>query len=260
VTVNDELPNRIISGTVVVKPNISKFSEEGLCFDDGTSVPKVDVVIFATGYSFSFPELEGGRLINVEENSVLLYKFMYPVELSPHNTLAVIGLIQPIGSIMPISEMQARLFCATVSALWGDLVSNYLIKLAGHITLPPAIEMIGSAERTFRRNRRHFIDRRRHTVQVQYVQYMRDLAKLMGVEPKIWKRVLKDPILFNRLIFHGLVPYQFRLDGPHAWPGAREAIMGVEERVFGATCTRQTRETKRAKPPWKLYYVMRILI
>jgi dimethylaniline monooxygenase (N-oxide forming) len=35
---------------------------------------------------------------------------MYPPELAEHNTLALVGLIQPLGSIMPISEMQARLF------------------------------------------------------------------------------------------------------------------------------------------------------
>lgn len=69
-----------------------------MIFDDGTFVDQIDVVIFATGYSFAFPYLEDGKLIEVNENKVTLYKFMFPPQLA-RNTLAVIGLIQPMGSI-----------------------------------------------------------------------------------------------------------------------------------------------------------------
>lgn len=48
----------------------------------------------ATGYSFEFPLAEGGRLIPVVENNVMLYQYMYPPETAGHNTLAVLGLIQ----------------------------------------------------------------------------------------------------------------------------------------------------------------------
>ncbi|VDK58429.1 unnamed protein product, partial [Cylicostephanus goldi] len=73
VTINDELPNRIISGTVVIKPNVGSFTKEGVIFEDGTEVPKVDTVIFATGFSFGFPLVEGGQLIPVKDNHVDLY-------------------------------------------------------------------------------------------------------------------------------------------------------------------------------------------
>ena len=36
--VNDELPNRIISGTIQLKPNIKKFTENTVIFDNGRSV------------------------------------------------------------------------------------------------------------------------------------------------------------------------------------------------------------------------------
>ncbi|KHJ99932.1 Flavin-binding monooxygenase-like protein [Oesophagostomum dentatum] len=136
VTINDELPNRIVSGTVVV--------------------------IFATGFSFGFPLIEGGQLIPVKENRVDLYKYMYPAQLSPKNTLAVIGLVQPTGSIMPISEMQTRVFVAA-------------------------------------------------------------------------------------------------LNGPHSWPGAREAILTFEDRVFNTTRTRRTKETLSSKPPIKMLNLFRLL-
>jgi dimethylaniline monooxygenase (N-oxide forming) len=83
-------------GSIIVKPNIQSFTENGLIFDDGTSIDHIDEVIMSTGYSFGFPLAEGGKLIPVRDNHVTLYKLMYPAETSKHNTLAVIGLIQVI--------------------------------------------------------------------------------------------------------------------------------------------------------------------
>ncbi|XP_039555140.1 flavin-containing monooxygenase 5-like isoform X1 [Passer montanus] len=103
-TVNDDLPNRIISGRVRVKPNVREFTETSAIFEDGTR-EDVDAVVFATGYSFSFPFLES--CVKVVENQIPLYKFMFPPELEKP-TLAFIGLIQPWGAIMPISELQSR--------------------------------------------------------------------------------------------------------------------------------------------------------
>ncbi len=43
-TVNDDLPNRILSGTIQVKPNIRRFQGPSVEFDDG-SVEDVDLVV-----------------------------------------------------------------------------------------------------------------------------------------------------------------------------------------------------------------------
>lgn len=42
---NDELPNRILSGTVQVKPNIRRFQGSSVEFDDGNIVEDVDLVV-----------------------------------------------------------------------------------------------------------------------------------------------------------------------------------------------------------------------
>uniref|UniRef100_A0A7E4V9K5 Flavin-containing monooxygenase n=1 Tax=Panagrellus redivivus TaxID=6233 RepID=A0A7E4V9K5_PANRE len=238
VTVNDELPNRIISGTVVVKPNIARFEKKNVIFDDGTVAKDVDVVIFATGFKFSFNLVEDGQLISAENNKVTLYKFMYPPQLAPQNNFAIIGLIQPTGSIMPISEMQTRVFCSV---------------LAGESKLPNPAEMLESAQRSNEKNRLQYVDRPRHTLQVYYVTYMESLARLIGVQPKIKKYWFTDWTLAKKLVFHGLVPYQYRLDGTHSWSGARDAILGVEERVFNCTMTRKTKATEKSKPVSKFY-------
>ena len=107
-TVNDDLPNRIISGNVIIKPDVKRFTESAVEFEDGTIERDIDVVFLATGYIFGFPFLDKS-VLEVKENRVNLYKWMFPPDLE-HDSLAVIGCIQPIGAIMPISEQQCRLF------------------------------------------------------------------------------------------------------------------------------------------------------
>lgn len=62
--------------------------------------------MFATGYRFSFPFL-ASHVVSVSENKAALYKYVFPPELE-RPTLAVVGLVQPLGAVMPIAEMQAR--------------------------------------------------------------------------------------------------------------------------------------------------------
>ena len=47
--------------------------------------------------------------LKVVDNAVNLYKYVFPSHL-PHATLAIIGLVQPIGAFMPIAELQCRWF------------------------------------------------------------------------------------------------------------------------------------------------------
>ncbi|XP_010218215.1 PREDICTED: dimethylaniline monooxygenase [N-oxide-forming] 5-like, partial [Tinamus guttatus] len=118
-TVNDDLPNRIISGRVLVKPNVQEFTATAAIFEDGTKEDDIDAVVFATGYSFAFPFLED--CVTVVENQIPLYKYVFPVHLEKP-TLAFIGLIQPLGAIMPISELQSR---------WATRVFKGLEKFKG---------------------------------------------------------------------------------------------------------------------------------
>ena len=105
-TISDDLPNRIICGSVKVKPDIKLITKTGVEFEDGTFEDNIDVIILATGYIFGFPFIDKD-VIDVQDNQVDLYKYVFPPDLE-HPTLAVIGCIQPLGAIMPISEMQCR--------------------------------------------------------------------------------------------------------------------------------------------------------
>jgi dimethylaniline monooxygenase (N-oxide forming) len=77
-TLNDELPNRIISGGVIVKANVAEFTETGAIFEDGTKIDNLDAVVLATGYIFGFPFIDKS-VIEVKANKVNLYKYIFPL-------------------------------------------------------------------------------------------------------------------------------------------------------------------------------------
>uniref|UniRef100_A0A452J7F0 Flavin-containing monooxygenase n=1 Tax=Gopherus agassizii TaxID=38772 RepID=A0A452J7F0_9SAUR len=213
-TINDDLPNRIISGKVLVKPNIREFTETGAIFEDGTREEDIDAVFFATGYSFSFPFLQD--CVKVVENQVSLYKFIFPPHLEKP-TLAFIGLVQPLGAIMPIAELQSRL---ATQVFKGILHS---ITLQGTHTSLSYFRYVKSP---------------RHTIQVDYVEYMDELACLAGVKPNLLSLFLTDPKLAMEVFFGPCTPYQYRLRGPGKWSGARKAILTQRERIIKPLKTR----------------------
>lgn len=104
--INEELPFCMLSGTIVLKSNVKEFTETSAVFEDGTTEENIDVVIFATGYNFSFSFLEES-ICNPLKNNSTLYKCIFPPQLE-RPTLAVIGLIKLTGSVMVGSEIQAR--------------------------------------------------------------------------------------------------------------------------------------------------------
>ncbi|KAH7691348.1 Protein FMO-1, partial [Aphelenchoides avenae] len=216
-TISDELPNRIICGAVKVKANIKAFGETSVTFEDGSVVEHVDEVIFATGYRFDLPLLEEGRLVPVVDNEVDLYKYIFPLETTDHNTLGLLGEVQVAGSVIPITELQARIFYE---------------QLSGNIRLPGRNEMLRDVRQKREAIAKRFVHSVRHTIQTDYMAYADELADIIGCKPNPSATLaLSDPKLVYHILFGPYVPSLFRLQGPHPWKGAREAVLGVEERV-----------------------------
>lgn len=117
---------------------------------------------------------------------------------------------------MPISEMQAR---------W------YAQLMAGKSKLPSRHVMQRDIRKKREEMKKRYYDSPRHTVQVDYLPYMDELACQFGVKPSMVKLFLTDQKLWKALAFGPCVAYQYRLTGPHPWSGAREAVLDVEERV-----------------------------
>nr|CAA87633.1 flavin-containing monooxygenase 5 (FMO5) [Homo sapiens] len=219
-TLNDDLPNRIISGLVKVKGNVKEFTETAAIFEDGSREDDIDAVIFATGYSFDFPFLEDS--VKVVKNKIPLYKKVFPPNLE-RPTLAIIGLIQPLGAIMPISELQGR---------WATQVFK------GLKTLPSQSEMMAEISKAQEEIDKRYVESQRHTIQGDYIDTMEELADLVGVRPNLLSLAFTDPKLALHLLLGPCTPIHYRVQGPGKWDGARKAILTTDDRIRKPLMTR----------------------
>ncbi|XP_064475964.1 flavin-containing monooxygenase 5-like [Ornithodoros turicata] len=222
--VNDALPNRILSGTVLVKGNIREIREHGIMFEDDREETPVDDIILATGYKVYFPFLRD-QVLPVQENRVDAYRLVFPPDLPG---LALIGLAQPIGALLPVSEIQSR---------WASRV------FSGKLSLPSHIRMWEQIQDYHDRCRARYFAGPRNTLQIDWIDYLDEVAVELGVKPNVPKIAIKDPVLGWHLTAGPSLSYQYRLEGPNPWPGAREAILTYEERVRGALETRKVDTT-----------------
>jgi dimethylaniline monooxygenase (N-oxide forming) len=157
-TVSAELLSRLGHGDIQVKPNIDRFGgARTIHFVDG-SEEEIDLVIYCTGYKISFPFF-AEDLISAADNRLSLYRRVVSVD---HPGLYFIGLIQPLGAIMPLAEAQAE---------WvADL-------LGGRGTLPPPAEMRAEISAAEEKMRKRYVASKRHTIQVDFQPYLRELRR-----------------------------------------------------------------------------------
>ena len=156
-TVSADLLPCIGHGRITPKPNIDRIQGDQIHFTDGTSVG-IDTIVWCTGYRIAFPFLEPD-VIDVEDNRVRLFRrVVHPGAPG----LYFIGLVQPLGAIMPIAELQAE---------WvADL-------LEGSAALPEPDAMKREIEREEAAMRKRYVASTRHTIQVDHHPYMRLLNK-----------------------------------------------------------------------------------
>ena len=156
-TVSQDLLNRLGHGDITVRPNIDRFEGSKVFFTDGTS-GEYDVVVYCTGYKVTFPFL-GDEVVHAEDNHVDLYRRVVHPD---HPGLYFVGLIQPLGAIMPLAEAQAE---------WiGDLVT-------GVGTLPSVRQMRAQIASYDEALRKRFVASKRHTMEVDFHAYRSELAR-----------------------------------------------------------------------------------
>ena len=156
-TISSDLLNRVVHGRITPKPNIARLAGQRVEFVDGTSVP-ADLLIFATGYRISFPFLDP-EVLSAPDNEIGLYHRVFAPGLPD---LAVIGLVQPLGAVMPIAEAQARWFAAF---------------LLGDYALPSEAAMRQAIRADRERMARRYVASKRHTIQVDFDDYLLALAR-----------------------------------------------------------------------------------
>ena len=156
-TVSDDLLTRLGHGDLAVKPNIDRFEGSKVFFVDGTAV-EADVVVYATGYKVAFPFLDES-VVRTEDNHIDLYRRV----VSPdHPGLYFVGLIQPLGAVMPLAEQQAH---------WvADLIT-------GDVTLPSVAQMRAQIAAYDAALRKRYVASKRHTIQVDAHTYRAELER-----------------------------------------------------------------------------------
>ena len=156
-TVSADLLTRLGHGDITVVPNLSSFEGSKAVFTDGRVV-EVDTVVYCTGYKITFPFLDE-RVVPVRDNRVDLYR---RVVAPDHPGLYFVGLVQPLGAIMPLAQAQAE---------WvADLVT-------GEGALPPYDEMRRQIRDYHEQVAKRYVASKRHTIQVDFHDYLAELAR-----------------------------------------------------------------------------------
>jgi dimethylaniline monooxygenase (N-oxide forming) len=151
-TVSGRILDRIAHGTIAPKPNIASLHGDRVRFAGGSEV-HADVVVYCTGYKISFPFFDHDFL-NAPENHIELFRRVFHPE---HTNLFFIGLLQPLGAIMPLAEAQ------------GAWVGDYL---RGEYALPSAAELRRDIAADQAAMRKRYITSKRHTIQVDFDDYL----------------------------------------------------------------------------------------
>ncbi|XP_045694700.1 dimethylaniline monooxygenase [N-oxide-forming] 1-like [Phyllostomus hastatus] len=224
--INDELPGRIITGRVLIKPSVKEVKEDSVIFCGPPEEQPIDIIVFATGYTFAFPFLDE-TVVKVENDQASLYKYIFPAHLEKP-TLAVIGLINSSGSMIPTGETQAR---------WAVRV------LKGVNNLPPRSVMREEVNVRKENKPSGFGLCYSKALQSDYIPYVDELLTYIDAKPNLFSLLLTDPCLALAVFFGPCTPYQFRLTGPGKWEGARNAILTQWDRTIKATKTRTVHES-----------------
>jgi len=221
-TISDDLPNRLIAGNVIVKSDIRRLNGRSVEFEDGSVADNIDAIICCTGYLFGFPFIDH-KAFEVKNNEVNLYKYAFPPDLSP-STIAVIGCFQTVGGIMPMSEMQCR---------WVTRVFKR------ELSLPSSQLMWADIREKRDKLSNRYVKSTRHTMQVDLMPFMDEIAELCGCKPDLYRLFLTDPKLAYAILFGPSAPTHYRVKGHGAWPGARNAILTIMDRVAVPLQTRK---------------------
>jgi dimethylaniline monooxygenase (N-oxide forming) len=151
-TVSDDILSRIAHGEITPKPNVAELSDHAVRFADGSEVD-ADVLVYCTGYQVTFPFLDPG-LIAAPGNDLPLFRRVFHPEVPD---IYFVGLLQPLGAVMPLAELQSTWICD---------------HLAGAYALPPAHRMRADMEAERAAMFKRYVASTRHTMQVDFEDYV----------------------------------------------------------------------------------------
>ncbi|HEV7771967.1 MAG TPA: NAD(P)-binding domain-containing protein [Conexibacter sp.] len=156
-TISADFLNRIAHGEVGYKPNIAELLGDRVRFEDG-SVEQVDTIVWCTGYKVTFPFFDAD-LISAPDNDLPLFRRVFHPDI---DNVFFVGLLQPLGAIMPLSEAQ------------GQWIAAYV---RGEYALPAPAALREDMERERAKMFKRYIASKRHTMQVDFDNYLYGLGR-----------------------------------------------------------------------------------
>ncbi|HEY6762580.1 MAG TPA: NAD(P)-binding domain-containing protein [Baekduia sp.] len=156
-TVSGRILDRIQHGRVTPKPNIKALEGDEVVFADGSRA-HVDVVVYCTGYKITFPFFRDDFIAAPDNHIELFRRVFHP----RYPDLAFIGLLQPLGALMPLAEAQ------------GQWLAAYL---KGQYALPAPAELAADIRADQKAMHKRYVASKRHTIQVDFDDYLYALEK-----------------------------------------------------------------------------------
>lgn len=156
-TISADFLNRVAHGEVTYKPNIVELLGDRVRFEDG-SVEQVDTIVCCTGYKVTFPFFDED-FVSAPDNDLPLYRRVFHPDV---DNVFFVGLLQPLGAIMPLSEAQ------------GQWIAAYL---RGEYALPASADLRADIERERAKMFKRYVASKRHTMQVDFDNYLFALGR-----------------------------------------------------------------------------------
>lgn len=153
-TLNTDILEQIRHGKVMPRQGIERAEGHRIHFADG-SEGEFDAIIWATGFEIEVPFL--GDICAGWERATQLPLYL-KMMLADEPRLSFVGLIQPIGCIWVLAELQAKLIAREVAGKWKR----------------PA-DMAGRIARQLRIDGERYKESPRHALQVDFHEYRAEL-------------------------------------------------------------------------------------
>ncbi|MEE8059161.1 MAG: SidA/IucD/PvdA family monooxygenase [Pseudomonadales bacterium] len=184
----------ILNGKIKVNASgIKEIVNNTVIFNDGQNYD-IDLIMLGTGYRDDFSFIEGFELKNNDVRNM----FMHSIHPDLPNC-AFIGWARPVtGGIPACSEMAAR---------------YYSLLLSGKVSLPSDMHKRMEDDKEFYRIFLAYSPS--YNTVIAWKRYMETYAELIGCQLKPIKYIFR-PSLFIKLFAGSLVPYQYRIEGPHS--------------------------------------------
>ncbi len=171
-TVSGRILDRLGHGAITPKPAITRLAGSRVEFSDG-STEDADVIVWCTGYRVTFPFFDTSFIAAPDNDLPLFFRMFHP----EHTQLAFVGLLQPLGAIMPIAEAQGKWLAAL---------------LRGDYALPDTDAMNRHVEADRRAMFARYVPSKRHTMQVDFDDYLLELKRELRRGAKRAKKLSRD--------------------------------------------------------------------